>query len=418
MSGKRLLLFAFMLHLFSCSKNNSATDPVTVDPPALPVITGFSPLAAQVDSIVTITGAHFNPDISKDVIRFNGTIAVVKSGTDAQLIVIVPAGASTGKITVTIDAGTATSGEIFTVLVHDQWTVKSSFPGSFMGKITSFRIGNKLYAGIGQAYTGNLQEFWQYDATTGAWTQKASYPAMSLPGLGIGFSIGNKGYVIMSPDSLGYTDLWQYDTALNTWTKRAYFPGSLKQGMTAFSINNFGYVGLGGDGIGRSNKIWQYDPVADSWAPKSDFPGTGSTNSASFVVGSYAYVGTGMNGFNTITGSTEFYRYDPSTDTWTKKADFPGVGRNSAAGFAIGDYGYLGTGYNLSGFYLSDFWQYNPSTDIWAQKNDFGGGVRGEASGFAGDNQGYLGFGSGAAHQAGAMAGYNSIYIDLWEYQP
>jgi len=72
----------------------------------------------------------------------------------------------------------------------------------------------------------------------------------------------------------------------------------------------------------------------------------------------------------------EFYRYDPSSDSWTRNADFAGDGRNSAIGFAIGNFGYLGTDANTTGFYVSYFWRYDPSLDSWTQISFFGGGYR------------------------------------------
>ena len=103
-------LCLFMLVFsFSCKKTSDEpnTPPPVTDttkpPKPLPVITGFSPVTGAVDTTVTITGAHFSADITKDIVKFNGTTAVVKSGSDAQLVVTVPAGATTGKITVTID---------------------------------------------------------------------------------------------------------------------------------------------------------------------------------------------------------------------------------------------------------------------------------------------------------------------------
>ena len=55
----------------------------------------------------------------------------------------------------------------------------------------------------------------------------------------------------------------------------------------------------------------------------------------------------------------DFWEYDPSTNTWTQKLDFGGTARHGAVGFAIGNKGYIGTGYNgTSG--TKDFWEYNP----------------------------------------------------------
>ena len=62
----------------------------------------------------------------------------------------------------------------------------------------------------------------------------------------------------------------------------------------------------------------------------------------------------------------DFWEYNPSTNTWTKKADFGGVGRVAAVGFSIGSKGYLGTGQTndylaeLSEETLKVFWEYNP----------------------------------------------------------
>ena len=417
-------IFLLMLSV-SCKKSSDQpnTPPPVTDttklpaPKPLPVITNFSPVSGAVDTIVTITGAHFNADISKDIVKFNGTTAVIKSGSESQLIVAVPSGASTGKITVMVDTGTAISAQDFTMIAGNQWTLLTTFPGTFMQSMTSFQIGTKLYIGIGQASAGNLTEFWEYDISSGVWTQKADYPAMSLPKQGAGFSVGNKGYVIMSPDTLGYPVFWEYDPAADKWTAKGYFPQTLQQGMIAFTIDNYAYVGPGGDGPSGSRKVWQYDPVANSWTRKSDYPGAGTTWPAVFTIGHYAYVGTGMTGMNTVTGSKDFYRYDPSSDTWTRKADFPGVGRNSAAGFAIGNFGYLGTGVSNNG-YVADYWQYNPSADTWKQIKDFGGSYRGSAIACSGNQQGYAGFGMGSLHQAGPFGAYNNTYIDLWQYQP
>jgi N-acetylneuraminic acid mutarotase len=138
----------------------------------------------------------------------------------------------------------------------------------------------------------------------------------------------------------------------------------------------------------------------------------------SFTIGQYAFVGTGTTGIFTSTGSKEFYRYDPSTDSWTRKADFPGDGRNAATGFAIGNFGYLGTGANTTGFYVSDFWRYDPQSDSWKQISFFGGGYRASAMAFSGSQQGYVGFGLGP-EQPIRPGGESSVsYIDLWQYQP
>ncbi|MDX2250923.1 MAG: hypothetical protein NW202_01435 [Nitrospira sp.] len=66
---------------------------------------------------VEIRGFGFTAPPTSNQAAFNGTTATVVSGTDASLIVTVPANATTGPITVTNANGTATSPQAFTVLV-------------------------------------------------------------------------------------------------------------------------------------------------------------------------------------------------------------------------------------------------------------------------------------------------------------
>jgi N-acetylneuraminic acid mutarotase len=55
---------------------------------------------------------------------------------------------------------------------------------------------------------------------------------------------------------------------------------------------------------------------------------------------------------------------------WTQKADFAGGNRRFAAGFSIGEKGYLGTGYNEGWTARKDFYEYDPATDTWTQIAD------------------------------------------------
>ena len=88
-----------------------STDVFTVTIPA-PVITHFTPSSGEVGTLVTITGANFTGTTST---RFNGVSATFSVESGSEIRATVPAGASTGKITVTTAAGTATSADDFTV---------------------------------------------------------------------------------------------------------------------------------------------------------------------------------------------------------------------------------------------------------------------------------------------------------------
>jgi hypothetical protein len=99
------------------------TGPITVTTPggttnsaalyyALPVITAFAPDSGGVGTSVTVFGSSFQGTTS---VKFNGTNAAFSNVTGSQLTAVVPAGASTGPITVTAPAGTATSAGMFVI---------------------------------------------------------------------------------------------------------------------------------------------------------------------------------------------------------------------------------------------------------------------------------------------------------------
>src|ERR1051326_2616069 len=90
--------------------------------------------------------------------------------------------------------------------------------------------------------------------------------------------------------------------------------------------------------------------------------------------------------------------------SWKERAGFPGAGRHRPFSFAIGQRGYIGAGHTDAQMY-SDFWEYDPATDSWTQKADYAAGINADCFGFAVGNKGYAG-----------MGWYGSG--DIWEYNP
>jgi gliding motility-associated-like protein len=81
----------------------------------LPTITNFSPDNGPVGTVVTITGTNFDPTTSNNAVTINGTAATVSASTATSLTVTVPAGATTGPISVTVNGYAATSDKFFCV---------------------------------------------------------------------------------------------------------------------------------------------------------------------------------------------------------------------------------------------------------------------------------------------------------------
>ncbi len=150
------------------------------------------------------------------------------------------------------------------------------------------------------------------------------------------------------------------------------------------------------------------------WTKKADFPGLKRERAVAFAIGDYGYICSGVDSAEVVLN--DLWQYNPANDTWTQKANLPGSVRRDAIGFAINSKGYVGTGIDndesMLGTKLSDFWEYNPATNTWTQKADFpGSGGLGIyfATGFNIDSKGYI---------CGGKTGPNTYSNQFWEYKP
>jgi len=301
--------------------------------------------------------------------------------------------------------------------IGDTWTQKTDCGGSTRASATGFSIGNKGYIGTGTGI-GAQNDFWEYDPDNNIWTQKADFGG-SARYEAVGFSIGNKGYIgtgyyYFNWSEYNYNDFWEYDPLTNIWLQKAYFGGNGRELAFAFSIGNKGYIGSGesnSDGINiYYQDFWEFDSDANGWIQKADFGNSGRSFAAGFSIGDKGYIGTGVAATEDdeyVYYYKDFWEFDPSGNSWSQKADFGGSARYGAVGFSIGSKGYLGTGSAGGTFYLNDFWEYDPAVNAWTQKSDYGGIARVLAAGFSIGNKGYIGTGFN-----------NGAHSDFWEYDP
>ena len=148
------------------------------------------------------------------------------------------------------------------------------------------------------------------------------------------------------------------------------------------------------------------------WMQKADFEGNGRWHAMGFAIGDKGYVTSGFDGSPALLN--DLWEYDPQTDSWSQKADFPGGARLDAVVFTIGDKAYYGTGRLWDAeaqatVSQNDFWEYDPVENRWTQLNVFGGTARHSAVGYSIGNKGYVG------------TGYDensSRLRDFWEYDP
>jgi RHS repeat-associated protein len=89
----------------------------------------FAPHSGQVGATVTIYGTAFSTTPASNLVKFNGVTATVISSTTTQIVTTVPAGATSGTISVKVGTPTATSAASFTVLGAIAPTVTGFSPG-------------------------------------------------------------------------------------------------------------------------------------------------------------------------------------------------------------------------------------------------------------------------------------------------
>jgi len=88
----------------------------------------LSPLTGEIGSKLVINGSGFDTTPTANTVTINGVAASVTSATATALTVLIPAGATSGKVSVTNNSGSATSSQSFTVAASQAPTIASFSP--------------------------------------------------------------------------------------------------------------------------------------------------------------------------------------------------------------------------------------------------------------------------------------------------
>ena len=150
------------------------------------------------------------------------------------------------------------------------------------------------------------------------------------------------------------------------------------------------------------------------WQQRATSPYSGGWDAAGFAIGNKVYVGTGWC-CGAIPGSyqEDFRAYDVISNSWSTIAPFGGGIRGGAAAFSVAGKGYVFGGSN--GTDQKDLWEYSTSSDTWVQRADmptsFG---RREAVAFSIGSVAYVGLGV----YAQGIPSITMTLSDLWAYDP
>ena len=147
------------------------------------------------------------------------------------------------------------------------------------------------------------------------------------------------------------------DFLAGQWVKKENLGGVARHRATGVSIGQKGYIGLGhvnGTGVNFAfSDWWEFDPATNSWTQKADYLLGQGYGASAFSVGTKGYMGSGV-----FIGDS-WCEYDPGTNQWSLIATPPASGTELSA-IAIGDKGYL--------IENSNIFEYDPVADQWTTK--------------------------------------------------
>lgn len=303
---------------------------------------------------------------------------------------------------------------LITNLVFSQtysWKQKASIPATSRYGAFKFVIGNYGYVGGGCDSLGNnLNDLWLYNPLNDTWTQKSNCPIYTRTAGS--FAINIKGYVVGGILNSGAITnlLYEYDAITNNWTQKANYPGVPVYAAASFSLNGKGYFGIGNGGAATGPyyvQFFEYNPVTDTWIQKANFPGISRYGVNSIVSTSYAYVGFGSNEV-LLLFFNDWYQYNPVTDTWVAKQNYP-VALSNPSSFYINNKIYMACGHDFVNAFNS-MYSYNEVSDTWTAEPNFIGTNRWAGVGFAINNIGYVGTGLDTS-------AFNT-FSDFYEFSP
>ncbi len=187
--------------------------------------------------------------------------------------------------------------------------------------------------------------------------------AMFCQSANYGFILGGTNWV-RGTFTTALKDFWKFDATTNRWTSLPSFAGGKRGGgVMACNGESTIYAGLGCDGHPGTcyNDWWKFDLKTLTWSSVTSLPSKGRFTSGLFILNGKFYVVGGK----TCDGKTlnETWQYDPSTDKWTAKANYPDTIRQSCAftlNNGVKDYGYVADGYSQS------FYKYDDATNSWS----------------------------------------------------
>lgn len=322
-----------------------------------PTIESFSPTAATFEDIITITGTNFSSRKEKNVVKFNEHIAEVTESSQTQLKVKVPSAISKKEnvVSVMVNLQSTIANSKFRVAAPSISSISTT--EEFIGATIQITGNN-----FNPTAAGNIVLFGTQSATIVNATK--SIITAKIPD-GVYDERTFNVVVTVAEQSSSSTETF---TLQNAWLRKSVMqPVEERDDAVAFALNGKGYIGLGSKFGFLYKNFWEYDPTTSTWESIGDFPDKVRAAAVSFSIGDFAYVGGGYDPY-TVDPLFDFWRFDPKSRTWTRIGDLPVPMIWNSVALSAADKGYIVLDGNVD-----NFWEYDPIGDQWTKKSDFQG---------------------------------------------
>ena len=233
-----------------------------------PVVNSFTPASGKAGDTVILNGYYFSEQAAGNTVKFNNTTATVIDATFSKLTVVVPAGATTGKISVTVYGRTGVSANDFIIDVAATVSIISFSPGIGVpgDEVTITGIGfstdmgqniikfaNNVTATVTAATATELKVTVPAGAITGAISVTVgTQPATSTAVFEIRKDIPRNGLVAFYP----------FNGNANDASGNGYHLTVIANGLTTLTTDRFGATGHAYSFVGGNSQISNQNAAA------------------------------------------------------------------------------------------------------------------------------------------------------------
>ncbi|MFL0122964.1 IPT/TIG domain-containing protein [Tenacibaculum maritimum] len=383
----------------------------------IPPEINFVPQDVYANQDINIQGAYFHPILERNNITIEDIEVNLVSGNTESLDTKIPLGPfPRRKAIVKIQLLDLIVEYEIELNILDKWVmVSDNLPLRYYGGMHNAVVANNNAYVITKKRDvyEDTKYLWKFNPEDFSWEQNnIPFDIDVYEEGGVVESDGVNIYVYLPNNN---NDFWEFNTVTSTWSQKANFIGAKRGGATHFAINGEIYIGLGVDFEPYIPLVYEdfykYNPSDNTWVQIADVPfdiydGNKRTKTGAFVIGNIGY----FTGGAFSTGDIDCWSYNSSTNIWTRIADFESP-RNSTASFELNGFGYITGGTPIGGSNRKDCWRYDPSIDSWTQIEDVGDIERGRHFSFVLNGKAYVG--GGGIYNSGGSNGY-----DFYEFIP